>query len=250
MQFTIRELKGGWWRHLLAAIALGLFLAFLGPYGSQGAMSPGPRTLYWLGLVGAGYLLALAGFRLIGARPRQPLARVIAVAALSALPLMFIVSWALVLVRPGRTVTFVDLPMLFLAVIAVQAVIALLAGWIASRPADGQAPPAAGEEAGPQARGRLARSLRGDLVALEAEDHYVRLHHMSGSTLILHRFSDALAEVDSLSGLRVHRGWWVANAAVAGTFVRGGRRGLRLSNGLEVPVSRPHLQAVRDRGWA
>ena len=249
MLFTIRELTGRWWRHAVAAIMLGLFLSFLGPFGSQSAMSPGPRTFYWLGLVGVGYLLALAGFKLIGSRPRQPLVRVIAVAALSALPQTFVVSWALVLVRPGRIITFANLPMLFLAVIAVQAIIVILAAWIESRPVNGPAPLATEEEAGRQARGRLARSLRGDLIALEAEDHYVRLHHPSGSTLILHRFSDALAEVDPLAGLQVHRGWWVANGAVVGTFMRAGKRWLMLRNGMEIPVSRTHLRRVIEQDW-
>lgn len=249
MQFTIRDSTGGWWRHAVAALLLGLFLSFLGPFGSQSAMSPGPRTLYWLGLVGAGYLLALAGFKLIGSRPRQALVQAAAVAALSALPLMFIVSWALVLVRPGRVITVADLPMLFLAVLAIQAINVLLAGWIASHPADGPVQPAIMEETDRRARGRLAQTLRGDLFALEAEDHYVRLHHSSGSCLILHRFGDALAEVDPRAGLQVHRGWWVANGAVSGTFMRGGKRWLMLGNGMEVPVSRTHLRRVIEQDW-
>lgn len=249
MPFTIRELTGGWGRHFAAAVTLGLFLSFLGPYGSQSAMSPGPRTLYWLGLVGAGYLLALAGLKLIGGRPRNALVRAVAVAALSALPLMFVVSWALVLVRPGRVIAFADLPMLFLAVLAIQTIIVTLAGWIASRAVNGSAPSAPAEESSRQMRGRLARSLRDDLVALEAEDHYVRLHHPSGSQLILYRFSDAIAELDPEIGLQVHRGWWVVSSAVAGTFLRDGKRWLLLNNGMEIPVSRTHLRRVIEQNW-
>jgi hypothetical protein len=249
MQFTIRELTGGWGRHALAAVALGLFLAFLGPYGSQSAMSPGPRTLYWVGLVGAGYLLALAGFRLIGTRLKNVVLRSIAVAALSALPLMFIVSWALVQVRPERVISVINLPMLFVAVLAIQTVIVTITALIASRSSAGTERSASAEEAGQTVSGRLARSLRGDLVALEAEDHYVRLHHPAGSTLILHRFSDALTEVDSRAGLQVHRGWWVASGAVVGTFMRGGKRWLKLNNDLEIPVSRTHLRRVIEQDW-
>lgn len=249
MQFTIRELTDGWKRHALAAIALGLLLAFLGPYGSQSAMSPGGRTLYWVGLVGAGYLLALAGFRLIGDRPKHNLTRAIAVAVLSALPLMFIVSWALVQVRPGRVISVINLPMLFVAVLAIQSIIVTIAALIELRTVAGTASLAKAEEAAQTVSGRLARSLRGDLLALEAEDHYVRLHHPSGSTLILHRFSDALAEVGPRAGLQVHRGWWVANGAVAGTFTRGGKRWLKLTNGMEIPVSRTHLRRVIDQDW-
>jgi DNA-binding LytR/AlgR family response regulator len=61
--------------------------------------------------------------------------------------------------------------------------------------------------------------------------------------------ADALAEVDSDAGLQVHRGWWVANGAVAGTFMRGGKRWLRLNNDMEIPVSRTHLRRVIDQAW-
>ena len=249
MQFTNRELTDGWRGHALAALALGLFLTFLGPFRSQEAMSTGPRMLFWLALVGTGYLLALAAFRLIGSRPMRPVHRAIAVAIVSALPQMFIVSWALVQIRPGRVITIANLPMLFLSVLAVQAIIVILAAWIGSRRVDDAVSSPPGEDSGALASGRLARSLRGDLIALEAEDHYVRLHHQSGSTLILHRFSDALTEVDPGAGLQVHRGWWVANHAVVGTFMRGGKRWLKLSNDMEIPVSRTHLRRVIDQPW-
>lgn len=248
MPFTIRELTGGWRRHALAAIALGLFLTFLGPFRSQEAMSTGPRTLFWLGLVTTGYLLALACFRLVGGRPRHAISRALAVAILSALPQTFIVSWALLQIRPGRVIAVGNLPMLFLAVLAIQLIIVAIQAWLSWRPA-GAAAAGPADEAPGLAQGRLARSLRGDLVALEAEDHYVRLHHPSGSTLILHRFSDALAEVDPRAGLQVHRGWWVANGAVAGTFLRGGKRWLKLNNGMEIPVSRTHLRRVIEQDW-
>ena len=54
MQLTIREMTTGWWRHALAAITLGLFLTFLGPFRSQEAMTTGPRMLFWIGLVTTG----------------------------------------------------------------------------------------------------------------------------------------------------------------------------------------------------
>jgi DNA-binding LytR/AlgR family response regulator len=249
MQFTIREMTAGWGRHALAVIALGLFLTFIGPFRSQEAMTTGPRLLFWGGLVTTGYLLALAGFRLIRGRPSSPMMQAITVALVSTLPQVFIVSWALVQIRPGRVITLANLPMLFLSALAIQAIIVAIQAWLSAHSAGARTDEPAGEEAGPLAQGRLARSLRGDLVALEAEDHYVRVHHPSGSTLILHRFSDALAEIDPRAGLQVHRGWWVASDAVAGTFMRGGKRWLKLTNGLEVPVSRTHLRRVNEQDW-
>ncbi|MCL6730424.1 LytTR family DNA-binding domain-containing protein [Sphingomonas hankyongi] len=249
MQFTIRESTGGWRRHVLAAIVLGLLLAFLGPFGSQASMSPGLRALFWLSLVGTGYLLALAAARLIGPRPQKVILRTISIALLSGLPQTFIVSWALVQVRPSRVITIGNLPMLFLAVVAVQGIIVAIQAWTSSEPNNDLPSLAAGEETGPRAGGRVPQSLRADLVALESEDHYVRIHHKSGSTLILHRFSDAIAELDSREGLQVHRSWWVASGAVAGSFIRSGKRWLKLSNGMEIPVSRTHLRRVVEQNW-
>ena len=249
MQFTIREMTIGWKRHVLAVVALSVFLTFIGPFRSQEAMTTGPRMVFWGGLVTTGYLLALAAVRLIGGRPSKPLVRAFAVALLSTLPQIFIVSWALVQIRPERVIALANLPMLFVSVLAIQAMIVVIQAWLSAHPVSAGTGEPAVEEPGPLAQGRLARSLRGDLVALEAEDHYVRLHHPSGSTLILHRFSDAVAEVDSSAGLQVHRGWWVAKGAVAGTFMRGGKRWLKLSNGMEIPVSRTHSRRVVEQGW-
>jgi len=249
MQFTNREMTGGWKRHLSAAIALGLFMAFLGGFGTQQALSPTGRLLFWVSLVVTGYLLALAAGRLIGPRPQNVIVRTIAIALLSGLPQTFIVSWALVQVRPGRVITVGNLPMLFLTVVIVQTVIVAVQSWILLRETGSADSTPPGKDRAQQPPGRIPRVLRGELVALESEDHYVRIHHRSGSTLILHRFSDAIAELDSREGLQVHRSWWVASGAVAGSFIRSGKRWLKLSNGMEIPVSRTHLRRVVEQNW-
>lgn len=104
------------------------------------------------------------------------------------------------------------------------------------------------------ARTRLADRLplhlrHARLLAIEAEDHYLRVHTDAGSDLILMRLTDAITEVDALPGARTHRSWWVARDAVSTASNVNGRTTLRLAGGLVVPVSRsfrPHLQAD---GW-
>ena len=51
-------------------------------------------------------------------------------------------------------------------------------------------------------------------IALQGEDHYVRIHTALGSELVLMRLGDAIQELDGLEGERVHRSWWVARRAV------------------------------------
>ena len=64
---------------------------------------------------------------------------------------------------------------------------------------------------------QLPPALGRDLLALEMEDHYLRIHTNIGSDLILLRLRDAMAELGPKRGRQVHRSWWVAEGAVAST---------------------------------
>lgn len=88
-----------------------------------------------------------------------------------------------------------------------------------------------------------------DVLALQAEEHYVRIHTRNGAELVHYRFSDAAAEMPVELGLQVHRSWWVAESAVR-SAKRGSRRWqLDLVSDLNVPISDSYVKAVRDRGW-
>ncbi len=88
-----------------------------------------------------------------------------------------------------------------------------------------------------------------DVLALQAEEHYVRIFTENGTELIHYRFGDAVEEMPSELGLRVHRSWWVAGHAVR-SAKRGSRRWqLSLESGVSVPVSDSYVSAVRDKGW-
>ncbi len=96
---------------------------------------------------------------------------------------------------------------------------------------------------------RLPPELGHDLLALEMEDHYARVHTMRGSTLILLRLRDAVAELGEGSGLQVHRSWWVARDAVADVERAAGKLTLVLRNELRVPVSKTYRDAAKAVGW-
>jgi DNA-binding LytR/AlgR family response regulator len=81
------------------------------------------------------------------------------------------------------------------------------------------------------------------------EDHYVRAHGPMGSALILMRMRDAMAELEGLPGLQVHRSWWVAREAVERVEREDGGLRLRLTNGMVVPVARSQVGAVRAQRW-
>ncbi|MFZ1989724.1 MAG: LytTR family DNA-binding domain-containing protein [Alphaproteobacteria bacterium] len=95
--------------------------------------------------------------------------------------------------------------------------------------------------------GLLPAAIRAPIVALKAEDHYVRVFTERGNTLLLMRFADALTHVAQLRGLRIHRSYWVNEAAILKRARNGRRSELHLTGGLIVPVSRAHEDEVAAR---
>lgn len=98
--------------------------------------------------------------------------------------------------------------------------------------------------------GALATKWRAaGLQAVEAEDHYLRLHTAEGSTLVMMRLADAIAELRDVDGGQTHRSWWVARDAVVSAARGRGRAALQLRNGLKAPVSRTYAPILREAGW-
>jgi hypothetical protein len=118
----------------------------------------------------------------------------------------------------------------------------------AETPAAAIAPPRLAAPATAPLLAKLPPKLGGNVLALKAEDHYVRVHTDLGSTLILARLADAIAELGPLEGVRVHRSYWVRKGAVARTFVHGKGLRLRLINGIDVPVSQAYKELARNSG--
>ena len=234
-------------RHAAAATGLGLLLGFLGPFRTGTALEPAVRYAFWLGLALFGYACVLAAGQVVR-RPASGALRLLAVTLLSAIPQTFATAWTLSLVQPGRAFGPLHLVTLFGPVTVVQLGLAFAASRLAgrSRPS---VPAQLSERPKPPFLERVPARLGRQLIALEAEDHYLRVHTAVGSELILARLSDAVAQLDGYDGLQVHRSWWVAADAVAGTATQDGRTILRLKNGLTAPVSRSHLPAVRERRW-
>jgi len=158
----------------------------------------------------------------------------------------FFVAWAFTVVQQGRTFSPLQLLALFPFVALVQLLIASVMSpgdeMNAAVPAE---QPASAPRYPPEFLAKLPPALRSDIIALEAEDHYLRVHTLHGSALILMRLADAAAIIDPRLGLRVHRSWWVAKDAVRALERAPGRAIFRLVNDTEVPISRTHLPAAR-----
>ncbi|BEV09961.1 LytTR family transcriptional regulator DNA-binding domain-containing protein [Asticcacaulis sp. DW145] len=91
-------------------------------------------------------------------------------------------------------------------------------------------------------------TLPKDVLALQMEDHYVRVHTPTGAQLMLMPLHQAIAQLE-IEGLRTHRSWWVARHAVRS--IEGTPRAMRLhlGNGLTAPVARSAVVHLRQAGW-
>jgi hypothetical protein len=141
---------------------------------------------------------------------------------------------------------------LFPRVLLVDIVVVLLA-WVlrkASQPRSlVSTSPAASPPANPLADRLEPKFARAALIAVETEDHYLRVHTTAGQSLIYLSFTDALPALAGADGLRVHRSWWVARDAVDAIRWRGGRGEVVLANGVRAPVSRSYAADVRRAKW-
>ncbi len=236
------------WRGPLSAVAFGALLGVMGPFGSQTALGPAVRYSFWMVIALAGFAAAAVAARVLpSASPgRRTPTRLVAVAATSAVPMTFFVAWAFGVVQPGRSFSPVQLLALFPYVALVQLLIARVISpddpIAAALPAE-QA--VSDPEYPPEFVRRLPPALRRDIIALEAEDHYVRVHTLHGSALLLMRLADAAAIIDSRLGFRVHRSWWVARDGVRAIERTSGRAIARLIDDTAVPISRTYLPAAR-----
>lgn len=229
-------------------MGIGLILGVSGAFGSDLAPA-GPRVAAF---VAAGVALSFTGYgldralRLNAWLAERRAARVATVAVAMTL-LTTLLSFLVVRRATHGRVGLDDLPGFLLISLVMSAVFTALAFALFREPK-----PTALERPSASVRflERLPAKLRGaDLWAVEAEDHYLRLHTSRGQDLILLRLADAVAELEGLEGAQVHRSWWVAREAVTDIRRGDGRAMLTLKDGSQVPVSRTYAARLRQLGW-
>ena len=234
-------------RWIGVTVAAGAVLAFLGPFGSY--LNGGPLRLlgYWIGAMLLGLALYGSAYRIVG-RSALPSARMwwsalVGVTLLASVPEALATRAAAFRLWPELARLRLPLPLWFAQTAAIglmaMAGVGLVRRRSASAPKDvAPAPPVE----------PIAITLGGDVLALQMEDHYVRVHRPTGSELILMPLGRA---IDSLQagGLRTHRSWWVASHAVAAVDGNARSMRLRLSNGLVAPVARSAVTHLKAAGW-
>jgi hypothetical protein len=243
------------WRVAAATTLLGLLLGVLGPFGSFLNDGFVLRVAYWVGAMWTGLLLY--GAALVAADKATPEGSRLRWAVLVLAVLIASVPQAML----TRAVALRLWPKLNQVVPSLGAwgaqvvVIAMMMGmgFLFFRRFQNQQRPLS---APATARGPASVALsphptllRGDIVALQMEDHYVRVHTPESSELILMPLARAIDMVAATDGLKTHRSWWVARAAVRRVEGTPRSMALRLSNGIVAPVARSAVASLRDAGW-
>jgi hypothetical protein len=247
------------WRRAAAEIALlvaaGLFMGAIGPYFTA-RYAAGTRYPYWLVAMVGGGLIGIVIDAAIGRRLEPLWWRLLTVSALMTPPVALLVIVDGHLLANGEVGLGAWLDRLWqVFVIALPVMTVRALAWreprreIANETRTVIAPPLPEAEAA--FRQRLSAKRRAArLIAIEAHDHYLKVHTDQGVELVTMRFADALAELALAHGHRLHRSWWVAADAIeAVQWRRGGSGEARLVDDLTAPVSRAHAAALKAAGW-
>jgi hypothetical protein len=234
-----------WRKVALVTTALGVVLGLLGPFGSFASPGLAWRMGYWiaviwLGLLIYGGLMVVAQRPLSGQGPRGWLtfAGLIAIGSIpqawASRALAFTIWPSLPGFAPPVWLWYLQVSLIAMLI---GATVRLWRGYVLPMPRDGKVSPQASDP------------WPDDIIALQMEDHYVRIHRPGGSDLVLMTLRDAMARVAQMDGLQVHRSWWVARSAI--TTIAGDSRAMRLqlTDGLVVPVARNRIAILRAAGW-
>ena len=252
-----------WAIDLAVMTAVGAFLGVIGPFGTFYGGPIELRVAYWIGNSWIGLIVLSITVRLslrLAIRADLPIWFAVAMGvAVGSVPLAVITDLLSAWAWPPSHGRLSPLFTQWAYVLAMAEPVSFAyyfvtdRGWrAASRQACAQ--PFADETprqggAGGGFLGRLPAHLGRDLLCLQMEDHFVRAHTARGSDLVLTPLKEAIAELRDIDGLQVHRSWWVARAAVREPVANGRNLFLRLSNGLEVPVSRVSVAKLRAAEW-
>lgn len=245
-------------RGFVIAAIVGLLLTFVGAL-ETGELPFLNRLAYWETLMLSGAMIGLGVSESVekwGRLRSKPALEMPVIAVLIALPLTFMVVGTSNIFFGTQPPSLQALGIMFGITFFISLVMTALnyfIHWpgkvIAETPQVAPIPQA--EPTTTRFNDRLPLPLRSSkIIALEAEDHYLRVHLEGGqSTLILMRLSDAIAELPKDTGAQTHRSWWVAKDAVRGVTKADGRATLTLNAPLEAPVSRSFYRALNDAGW-
>ncbi|MCU4653333.1 LytTR family transcriptional regulator [Roseibacterium sp. SDUM158016] len=230
-------------RKILVFVVLVAGFAAFGPFGTYEGLSLWSRVVFWAVIMSAIGLMMHTSVSIALPAPslaRFPRAVRLGFAAmLAAVPGVAVVIFVFrVMVEP--TMGADAFPYLWFQVASI--------GWIAclfeyrevavDRPTAGPAVVATAFNK------RLPPGEVHDIVSISMMDHYAEVTTPRGKHLVLIRLSDAMAELEGLPGLRIHRSHWIALKHLEAVAGSAKKPVAVLSDGRELPISKTYLDDV------
>ncbi len=240
-----------WLRVYVVSLAMAVFLTLISAVGS-GALPLLPRLGYWLVAILGGTVATQWVSLVVSRLALEPVPDTVTLFVAST-PVIILVVWGLTAIYLGRAPIAANLPSYVVPVTVITAVMSVLHYLFTRRPRQshahiGQSEPAIAP--GSAFRARLPAKYReAEILALSAEDHYLRVHTSEGEALILMRLYDAIRELDGIEGSQTHRSWWVAKNAIKEVVRSGGKVTLTIAGRLHIPVSRSYAKTLKAEGW-
>jgi DNA-binding LytR/AlgR family response regulator len=242
-----------WGRRSLADLALfagiGVIAAFLGPFGSA-AQPLGFRLAYWIACLVGGGLVGVLVDEAVRRLVSRFWPRLVATSLAMTPPVGAVVSGInFAAYRQALPIAVLPAFLFQVFVVSFAAMALRQLAWAQPAPPAAAVPDASVDPLATFRRRLSAKRRQAAIYAVEAEDHYLRVHTDAGDELITARFGDALKELAGAPGFQTHRSWWVAAEAIDTVRWLRGRGEARLKCGLVVPVSRSNAAALKAAGW-
>ncbi|MBS0529892.1 MAG: LytTR family transcriptional regulator [Proteobacteria bacterium] len=243
-------------RYLLAALltlAMAIALAVVGAFGSYVTMGLPLRLLHFCAssfAINAVALIVLGYLRRYVFAGALPFWTTISVALATAPLGGLIVQQSLRLCAP-QALRYVSFGELTGQVLLINLFIGTVTWALLRQPSDRaeitarDAEPAQVDAMAGEIRAKLPLPLRqAPIIALSAEDHYVRVRTDRGQALILMNLANAIAALGPDAGVRVHRSHWVSRALAMKTS--DDRHGIRIDDDSVVPISRAGRKLLKE----
>ena len=226
-----------------------------GPFGTYEGMDWPTRTLYWFCIVTAaivfGYGARALAVVVIGYC--RPILFDLFAAGVMALVFGPMVWMARIFFQPDVSGDDLQIERVVIHTFVIAAGVYVLRRQIcASEPGayltNDPSPPHNGDDR-PRLLRRLPEDMRGDVIRLSANDHYVQVVTSRGAEVLRLRLSDAIDEMEPMEGYSTHRSHWVARKAIAGVERENAHKlFLVLTHGDRVPVSRKYRPTLERDG--
>lgn len=232
----------------LVSLALGLS----GPFQTFDYLSPVPRVVYWAAICSftfaAGEFAGIYVLHFVRARKLIAIWQILAcgvAAGLAVWPVVVGINW---IAFGEDAASLVSIGSLLVYCVLIATVVTAVSALVMTGKFGDETGGDTDVPATPKIVSRLPLDLRGQLVSLSVQDHYVEVVTVNGAGLVHFRLLDALDDCDGVEGLQIHRSHWVARAGIKTISRRDGKVFVETTRGDLLPVSRTYLPKVKELG--